>query len=86
MLWIIGVAILPSVGWAVSVMNNIYKIKDNTEQSLHILEHADDFGLGNSKQSKIIEDNTRVMKELVHYIKWASTKQAGENPPPYVGE
>ena len=84
--WIIefflAVTLLPLVGWGIHVTWTLRKVRDDCNTLLNMHYHADDFGFGTGKTNRIIEDNTRAMKALTHYIRWLGQHQSGETPPP----
>ncbi len=46
----------------------------------------DEFGFGSGTTNHNIEENTRALKALIHYIKWMAEKQTGEKPPSFLEE
>jgi len=57
----------------------------------------DKFGFGTHKTNELLTEQatqhrsaidalTNTMKELTHYIRWATEQTTGKAPPPYVGD
>lgn len=34
----------------------------------------------------VVKDNTRAMRELVHFVRWSVKQQTGHEPPPFLEE
>jgi hypothetical protein len=49
---------------------------------MEILKNPESHGFGTRHMEKVIEDNTRVMRELVYYIRWMHKKDGIDPPPP----
>jgi len=81
LLWICGATVIPLIGWGVHITWSLFEIRSITKELLDMHKRPDDYGFGTDKQTKVIEDNTRAMESLTHYIKWLAVKQ-GETPPP----
>jgi hypothetical protein len=81
-LWIAGASLFPTIGWAIHMSVMAMKSKEDTTKILSILEDPDKHGFGTEATNRIIEDNTRAMQALVHYIKWLVKDQTGGDPPP----
>lgn len=45
-------------------------------------ERPEDYGFGTDKTNRVIEDNTRAMRALAHYVKWDIENRTGKTPPP----
>lgn len=85
-MWVLGVGTLPVIGFCVHVFIVLRQVGIDTRRLIHMHEHADEYGFGTGKTNVVIEDNTRAMRQLVHYIRWMAEKQTGERPPPFVEE
>lgn len=83
-LWIFGISALPLLGWGIKITTTINSTSRDIQRIKSIVENPEDNGFGNHQTNKIIEDNTRVMRALIHYIKWLVKHQTGEDPPPNI--
>jgi hypothetical protein len=84
-LWIVGVAAVPSLGFCVFVTNMLINIRQSQSEILVVLRKPEEHGFGTISTNRIIEDNTRAMNALVHYIKWLVKHETGEEPRPPIG-
>lgn len=94
--WIpFAVLIVVSVGWAITVTAMMTAMKRDCTKLLWLLEHPKDAGFGTDelqelqtkaawRTDRLIEDNTRAMKALTHYIVWFIKESSGKTPPPPV--
>lgn len=67
------------------LVNLLRKNKDVSRQCdklIHMHENPDDFGFGTKRTNQIIEDNTRAMTALTHYIQWLIKDKSGHDAPP----
>ncbi len=69
---ILGASVLPLLGWGIHLTIQVQKIRADVDIIVR----------GNNDMTKIVEDNTRAIKSLTHYLKWMCLQQAGEQPPP----
>jgi len=60
----------------------IEAIDTKVNRILTINEDPERYGFGTKKSNQLIEENTRALKAMTHYIIWAAEKQTGERPPP----
>lgn len=74
-LYIIGMGLLPCIGWAV---NSYITQRDISRKLDRVLDM-------HIAGKTLIEEQTRVLGLLVHYIKWLEVKNKGEEPPPPLG-
>jgi len=81
-LWVLGGAVAPLIGWGCWVTIILTRMARESAQLLRMHERPDDFGFGTARTNRIIEDNTRAMTALTHYIKWLAKDQTGDTPPP----
>jgi len=65
------VVLMAAVGWAVRLNCSIASVKTKLEAERR-------------ETRKLIENNTRAMRELVHYVKWSIEHVTGQIPPPPV--
>lgn len=94
--WIpFAVLIIISVGWAITVTSMMRVTKKDCTRLLWLLEHPHKAGFGTDelreiqakaawRTDQLIEDNTRAMKALTHYIVWFIKESSGKTPPPPV--
>ena len=71
-LYIVGAGMVPVIGFFIRshmVHNEMH----------HKIDRILDNTIG---MSSVIEDNTRALKALTHYIKWLEVKNGGQIPPP----
>ena len=83
-LWVIGIGLLPVLGWGLSLMWNVLQIKRDNSRLLKMHEDPDSFGFGTGRTNQIIKENTRATQALTHYIQWLAKEQTGKTPPPPV--
>lgn len=92
-LWIAGSSIIPLIGFFVFIYLAIFRndrdhrdaMKESErkhQEIMEILRNPEEHGLGTTQTNKAIENSTRAMNALVHYIKWLATKTSGGDPPP----
>lgn len=86
LMWVIGVLMVPTLVWAISVMWLLRDIKRSTDVliDLHTPERADDAGFGTVELARTMHSLCHSVKELVHYTRWLAKKRTGEDPPPFV--
>ena len=84
-MWILGAAAVPSLGFCVFVTNMLIGIRQSQSEILVVLRKPEEHGFGTTNTNRIIEDNTRAMNALVHYIKWLVKHETGEEPRPPIG-
>ena len=65
------VVLMAAVGWALRLSSAIASVKTNLEEERR-------------ETRQLIENNTRAMRELVHYVKWSIEHVTGQTPPPPV--
>lgn len=80
--WVFGVALVPLLGWCIHITWHLQRCRDGVARLLNMHEHPEDYGFGTSRQTKVIEENTRAMRSLEHYIRWSLEKEHGMAPPP----
>lgn len=73
---------IPLLSWGIWISWNVAKIMFRVTRLLDMHEHADDYGFGTERTNKLIEDNTKAMNALVHYITWSIEHTTGQKPPP----
>jgi len=83
-LWIVGAIALPILGWGIRITWLVGSTHKKTEKLVEMHLEPDRYGFGTIKSNKQLEDNTRAVKQLTHYMKWLVTEQTGKTPPPYV--
>lgn len=82
-LYIFGAALVPLVGWTFSLTRKVDALLETGKRLIHMHEHADEYGFGTRNVSQVIEDNTKAMRELSHYVQWWIRHQnGGQSPPP----
>lgn len=79
-LWILGAAVVPLIGWTVFVTIQLGSIKGQVVKLVDMLEHPEKTGFG-----KVVEDNSKAIRALTHYIQWLAKTQTGVTPPPPIG-
>ena len=72
----------PSIGWATHITVCVIKLRDDSRTMLEMMRKPDEHGFGSGYTNRIIEDNTRAMHALTHYIQWLVREQTGAMPPP----
>ena len=82
LLWIIGVAAVPTLGWAFLLHLMVWHCLQICRELLVMHKDADRYGFGTVTMTKLIEHQDRSLRALVHYVKWFVQKQTGEEPPP----
>lgn len=94
-LWVMGVAIplmFSGVIW-LTVRTEIASrdrkdLASRLDKLIVMHEKPDEYGFGTSTTNRIIEDNTRAINTLIHYIKWLGSSSEdkamnrGSMPPP----
>jgi len=81
-LWVAGAVIGPALGWCIHMTLVAGKQRDDIRTLLEMLRKPDEYGFGTNRTNQIIEDNTRAMQALTHYIQWLVKEQTGTTPPP----
>jgi hypothetical protein len=59
-----------TVGWCVSLTWTVLHTSKDVKQLV--------------RDSGIVEENTRAIKALTHFVRWLAKHQTGEDPPPPV--
>ena len=80
-LWLLGALAVPLLLWGLqsNIRHREMSQKINTLLTMH--EHPEKTGFGTVGLAGIVEENTRALKALTHYIRWLETKN-GKGPPP----
>ena len=81
-LWIIGVGVVPTLGWAFVLHLMVWHSLQICRELLTMHKHADEHGFGTVTIGRLIENQDRALRAMVHYLKWFVEKQTGEAPPP----
>jgi len=88
-LYFLGALLVPVAGWGIKVNMILASLsRQNTDVSrkcdklINMHENPDDYGFGTTRTNQIIEDNTRAMTALTHYIQWLVKEQTGHDAPP----
>lgn len=84
LLWILGVAALPLFIWGIKATITQRETNQILKKLMDMHEHPENTGFGTIGLRGVVEDNTRALKGLTHYIKWLETKN-GKGPPPPIG-
>jgi len=82
-LWVAGVLLLPAVGWAVTNHISMKSLHSKIDRLTNMQEARD---ADSASFKAVIQDNTRALKALTHYIRWAETQRTGQEPPPPLGD
>ena len=72
----------PVVSWAIWLSWTVARTSTRLARLEHMHDNPEEFGFGTSRTNQLIEDNTRAMQALTHYIRWVIENQSGERPPP----
>lgn len=86
LMWILSAATLPLLGWGIHMTWLMMNVKRDTSELVKMHRKPDEYGFGTGVTNDIIQENTRAMQALVHYIRWLAEKQTGEIPPPPIDE
>jgi len=73
-------------GWLISMDRRARKMEDQVGKIMDLHEHPEASGFGTRGVVKAIDRDSRLLRELIHYIKWMVKQQSGKEPPPYVGD
>ncbi len=73
---------IPVVSWAIWLSWTVSRTASRLVRLEEIYDNPEDHGFGTSRTNQLIEDNTRAMQALTHYIRWFIQHQTGEQPPP----
>ncbi len=86
LLYIIGAGLIPVIVWAIHSYITQRDIQTKVGKLLEMHENPDVYGFGTVGMKALIEENTRALKALTHYIKWLEVRKTGEEPPPPIGD
>lgn len=86
LLYIAGAALVPTITWAVIVYLKLAKLQDELRRLLVMHENPENTGFGTVGLKDVIEQNTRAIRSLTHYVVWLSKNMAGQTPPPDLDE
>ena len=75
--WMLTILLPACVPWSIWMTLRLAKL-------LRMHEHPEDTGFGTVGFRETISNNTRAMRELVHYVKWLAEAQTGTKAPPFV--
>ncbi len=88
-LWILGASVAPLITWAVWHSYHAMTIRRNIDELLEMHRRPDDYGFGTEQcqtnlisQKTSIDDNTRALRELTHYMRWFAEHATQQTPPP----
>ena len=81
-LWVADVGIPILIAWCVGATIAFGSIIYYVKRLVNMHEEPDKYGFGTSKTNKVIEDNTRAMQALTHYVLWEIENRTGTTPPP----
>ena len=82
---IVGVGI-PAIAVSVWLVTKLNKIDRGNAHLIHMHENPENTGFGTIGFKTVIQENTRAIRELSHYMKWQVKSHSGADPPPYTGE
>ena len=81
-LWVATVLLVPAIVWAIHLTQAVMKAKKDANLLVKMHREPDKFGFGTGATDKSLEENTRAVRSLTHYLKWFIAHQTGSNPPP----
>lgn len=81
-LWIVSILTVPAIGWAITTSVMLMKLLRDSKRLVTMHEEPAKYGLGPGDYARIVEDNTRAIRSLTHYLKWSIREQTGSLPPP----
>ena len=81
LLYILSALMVPAIGWAMHSYIAQRDMRQKLDKLLYMHENPEKTGFGTIGLDGVIEDNTRALKSLIHYIKWLETNN-GKGPPP----
>ncbi len=81
-LYIIGAGLVPAIGWAIKSHIAQRDLDRKLSRLLEMHEHPENTGFGTVGFKDVIEDNTRALKALTHYIRYLEVQRTGVEPPP----
>ena len=82
LLWIVGISLIPILGWSISIIVLLRDIKKTGDVLLAMHQDANGAGFGTVALSEAIAKQGRTTAALIHYVRWAVTRITGEEPPP----
>ena len=80
-LWLLGIIVVPTIGWAIRHTVLMSKLRDDMARLLDMHENPENTGFGTVGIAQVIEENTKAIQALTHYVVWLA-KQSGSTPPP----
>lgn len=83
--WGAGLLLPAAIAWAIRCHWLISENQTALKRLLWMHNNADQTGFGTVGFREAIDNNTRVMRELVHYMKWMARQSGHDDPPPFVG-
>ena len=83
-LWLVGIGVLPAVGFGVFMVNAVKEMKIDIKKLLEMHEHADQYGFGTVGLTKVMNRLADATEDMVHYSKWLAQHLTGEEPAPPV--
>lgn len=72
------------IPWAFWVTRALMAVRAMEQTLLDMHKHPEETGFGTVGFRGVIEDNSRAIRELSHYISWSVKTQTGKEPPPYM--
>lgn len=96
-LWVVSCIGVPLIGWGVKITWDLLRTREDIKVVVRILRNPDQSGFGSRQTNETlatshrqltacIEANTKVVQELIHYIKWSFKERTGKELPPAIGE
>lgn len=86
LLWVAGAALLPAIGWAIHLSTVAMCTRKDTQRLVDMHLRPDEHGFGTVKTGRQLEENTRAIQALTHYLKWFAEEQTGHKAPPPMEE
>jgi hypothetical protein len=74
---------LMAVPWVFWVTRTLMSIKRDESKLLWMHENPENTGFGTGGLRHVIEENSRAIRELSHFVQWSTKVQTKLDPPPF---
>lgn len=84
-LWIFGMILIPTVGWAIHMTILALNACRLAKEAVTMLSSRNGIPAASAAQTAIlsaVQDNVRAINALTHYVKWHCEEMSGKKPPP----
>jgi len=87
MFGILGIPLAMALfGWLFALDQRTRHIQRVGDELMDMHENPEKTGFGTVGMERVIQDDTRALREMSHYVRWSTKEQTGKDAPPYMAE